>query len=40
MMNWLGLAANVNVRQKIQKNPKRNKIKEETKKIKILVRLS
>lgn len=35
MMNWLGLAADVKVRQKIQKNPKRNKIKEETKKIKI-----
>lgn len=34
-MNWLGLAADVKVRQKIQKNPKRNKIKEETKKIKI-----
>lgn len=34
-MKWLGLAADVKVRQKIQKNPKRNKIKEETKKIKI-----
>lgn len=34
-MNWLGPAADVKVRQKIQKNPKRNKIKEETKKIKI-----
>lgn len=34
-MNWLGLSADVKVRQKIQKNPKRNKIKEETKKIKI-----
>lgn len=31
----MGLAADVKVRQKIQKNPKRNKIKEETKKIKI-----